>query len=309
MPKLTIKTTLFILAACLAVEGLGGLFFMASGLYNIAADEPHFTLARWMLQAGRTRSIQFRSRGIKVPNLRDPSLVRNGFVLYRKNCQPCHGAPGVAEQQIGRGINPKPPPLEIASNHWTNSQLFWITSHGLKMSGMPGFGSHLSETDRWAIVAFLRRIVLLSPADYERFSNATDLGIGGQNFSWVSNEDYGFAQLKAQGNSDRGRDLLHQYGCITCHTIAALSSGNTGPPLTDYAERQYIAGLLVNVPANTVAWITNPKRFKADTAMPNLNVQPAQALDMAAYLYTLGSPRRLTVLERIVAGHRSRSDY
>src|SRR5207248_4427425 len=254
--KVVIKTAFVAIAACLALEVIAGLLFMASGMYNIAADEPHFTLARWILQAGRTRSVEFRSRGMKIPNLRDPSLVRNGIVLYRKNCQPCHGGPGVAEEQIGRGINPKPPYLVIAANDWTDSQLFWITSHGLKMSGMPGFGARLSDKDRWAIVAFLRRMVLLSPADYERFAAAADRGLSAEALDWVSNDDYGFAQLKAHGNSRKGRDLLSTYGCTTCHTIPGVGGGYVGPPLTRFAERQYVAGLLVNVPATTVAWIT-----------------------------------------------------
>ncbi len=302
--KLIVKTAVAAIVACIALEGIGGLLFMASGLYNIAADEPHFTLARWGLQAGRTRSVEFRSRGMKVPNLRDPSLVRHGIVLYQKNCQPCHGAPGVGEEQIGRGINPNPPPLVTAANNWTDAQLFWITSHGLKMSGMPEFGARLSETDRWAIVAFLRRIVLLSPADYQRLTAAADLGTGSQSLSWVSNDDYGFAQLKAHGNSDKGRELVGRFGCVTCHTIPEVGSASVGPPLTNFAERQYIAGLLVNVPANTVAWITNPKQIKPNTAMPNLNVQPTQAMDIAAYLYTLGSPKRLEALRRIATSSR-----
>ena len=302
--KLVIKTVLVTMAACAALEVIVGLLFMASGMYNIAADEPHFTLARWMLQAGRTRSVEFRSGAIKVPNLRDPSLIRNGIVLYRKNCQPCHGAPGVAEEQIGRGINPKPPYLVVAANNWTDPQLFWITSHGLKMSGMPGFGARLSEKDRWAIVAFLRRMALLSPADYQRLAAAADSGFRTDAPDWLSNDDYGFAQLKADGNSSKGRQLVSRFGCTTCHTIPGLGSGSVGPPLTNFAERQYLAGLLVNVPASAVAWIADPKRFKPDTAMPKLNIQPTEARDIVSYLYTLGSPKRLKVLQQSATGKR-----
>ncbi|MBV9404683.1 MAG: c-type cytochrome [Acidobacteriaceae bacterium] len=297
-----IKTALIAIAGCLALEAAGGLLFMASGMYNIAADEPHFALARLFLQAGRTRSVQFRTGAIKAPNLREPSLVRHGIVLYQKNCQPCHGAPGVPDEQLGRGINPKPPPLVLATNNWTDAQLFWITSHGLKMSGMPAFGARLSEMDRWGIVAFLRRMVFLSPADYQQFIAAAELGADNETIRWVSKDDYGFAQLKAHGNAERGRELIRDYGCITCHTIPRIGSGDVGPPLTSFAERQYIAGLLVNVPVNAVAWITNPQQVKPKTAMPNLNVRPTEAVHIAAYLYTLGSPKRLKALQQTVAG-------
>src|SRR5207248_909722 len=113
---------------------IGGVLFMFSGIYNIAADEPHFAPLRWFLETGRTRSVQFHSRGIEVPAERsNPSLLTAGFVLYRKNCQPCHGAPGVPAEQIGRGNNPKPPPLETAAADWSDAELYWILSHGLKL--------------------------------------------------------------------------------------------------------------------------------------------------------------------------------
>jgi hypothetical protein len=53
----------------------------------------------------------------------------------------------------------------------------------------------------------------------------------------------------------------------------------------------------VNAPSNAVAFITHPEQINPKTAMPDLNVQPAEALHMTAYLYTLGSPKRITALE------------
>ena len=302
MQKSVVKIVVITIAACACAEAIGGLLFLASGTYNIAADQPHFALARWVLDTGKIRSVEFRGGGEKVPNLRDQSLVKNGLVLYRKNCQPCHGAPGVAEEQIGRGINPKPPPLSVAANNWTDSQLFWITSHGLKMSGMPGFDAELSEADRWAITAFLRRMPFLSPTEYQQLSAAADPNTNGKALEWIADGDYGFAQLKRRGDPAKGRVLLAQYGCTTCHTIAGLGSAKVGPPLTALAERQYIAGSLVNVPTNMVAWIVNPQQLKPQTAMPNLNVRSEEALHMTAYLYTSGSAKRLEALQRTATG-------
>ena len=142
-------------------------------------------------------------------------------------------------------------------------------------------------------------MVLLSPADYKRLTSAENLGVDDPLLNWPSNNDCGFAQLKAQGNPERGFELIQSYGCASCHMVPGLGQqGRVGPPLTKFAERQYIAGTLVNVPSNAVAWITNPKQFKPQTVMPNLNVQPAEALHITAYLYTSGSSDRLTALER-----------
>ncbi len=301
--KVIVKTALATIAAGIILEALGGVSFMASGFYNIAADQPHFEPIRWFLKTASSRSVVFHTLPERIPNLHDPSLIEQGLMLCRKNCQPCHGAPGVSAEQIGRGINPKPPSLVTMGNDWTNLQLFWIVSHGLKMSGMPAFGARLSETDRWAIIAFLRRVVLLSPAEYAHLTAAADAGVHDESLAWISNSDFGLQELKMKGNAIRGRELLRSYGCGTCHTIRNIYSGSVGPPLSNFAERQYIAGLVVNAPKNLVAWIRNPKRFKETTAMPVLNVSTRDAIDIAAYLYTLGSPKRLKVMQQAAGAH------
>ena len=91
------------------------------------------------------------------------------------------------------------------------------------------------------------------------------------------------------GNPDRGPTLIRSYGCGTCHTIAGVPGANglVGPPLAGIAQRSYIAGVLPNAPENMVRWIENPKAVDSLTAMPVLGVSPADARDIAAYLYTL----------------------
>src|SRR5437763_711746 len=91
------------------------------------------------------------------------------------------------------------------------------------------------------------------------------------------------------GDVSRGEHLLYSYNCGSCHRIpgAAEAKGTVGPPLSGFANRNYIAGSLVNTPGNLVLWIEDPKLVEAETAMPKLGVTTEQAKDIAAYLYTL----------------------
>ena len=93
----------------------------------------------------------------------------------------------------------------------------------------------------------------------------------------------------AEANADRGRDLLHRYGCNACHRIPGVTDavGTVGPPLDDIASRAYFAGVLPNSPPNLARWIEAPQSYKPGTAMPNLEVTDADARDMAAYLERL----------------------
>lgn len=93
----------------------------------------------------------------------------------------------------------------------------------------------------------------------------------------------------AEGDADRGKLLLQQYGCIACHRIPGVrnASGVIGPPLDRLGRRVYIAGTLVNSPSELASWIREPERLKPGTGMPNAHVTEHDARDMVAYLYRL----------------------
>jgi cytochrome c len=94
------------------------------------------------------------------------------------------------------------------------------------------------------------------------------------------------------GDVERGELLIAAYGCGSCHIIPGISGadGVVGPPLTDWAARQWIAGNLWNEPANLVAWLHDPQAIEPGTGMPSQGVTEEEAAHMAAYLYTLGAP-------------------
>ncbi len=101
----------------------------------------------------------------------------------------------------------------------------------------------------------------------------------------------------SQQNVDNGRGLIASYGCGSCHSIPGVPGANAvlAPPLDRFYERSYIAGQFPNTWENLVGWIQNPEQMKPGTAMPNLGVKPAEAADIAAYLYhqsTLGDSSR-----------------
>ena len=93
------------------------------------------------------------------------------------------------------------------------------------------------------------------------------------------------------GDPELGKVVISTMGCGACHVVPGVRGaiGKTGPPLTDFGRRQYIAGRLVNEPENLVAWILDPRAIDSATAMPTLGLNPTQARNAAAYLLTLGA--------------------
>lgn len=88
---------------------------------------------------------------------------------------------------------------------------------------------------------------------------------------------------------ERGRQLLAQYQCGSCHTIPDVQAarGRTGPALAAFGKRSYIAGQVPNGPDALVRWIVAPAAVVPGTTMPAMGVSPQDARDMAAYLLAL----------------------
>lgn len=103
-------------------------------------------------------------------------------------------------------------------------------------------------------------------------------------------EDVGSSAAETAGGSiRRGQAAVRRYGCASCHTIPGIEGADAlvGPPLDRVASRSYIAGVLVNTPENLVRWVRNPPKVDPLTAMPDLHVTEADALDIASFLATL----------------------
>ena len=91
------------------------------------------------------------------------------------------------------------------------------------------------------------------------------------------------------GDPKRGKALLAQYGCTSCHAIPGVDGpkGMVGPPLDHIGSRQFIAGKFANTPQTMAQWLQNPQRMDPQNAMPNLGVTALDARDMTAYLQRL----------------------
>ncbi len=90
-----------------------------------------------------------------------------------------------------------------------------------------------------------------------------------------------------QGDPHQGAAAIGKYGCGTCHVIPGLAraTGKVGPPLSDFADRTYIAGNSYNTATNLAAWIRRPDSVEPGTVMPTLGVSEQEARNIAAYLY------------------------
>jgi mono/diheme cytochrome c family protein len=260
-----------VLAGIAAAAFAGGAIALYAGFYDISATDQHLAPTYWLLDTGMRESVKRRAGEIEVPALTD---AERGFTIYRDHCVQCHGAPGIAPQPFALGMTPAPANLAYTAAHWKPAELFWATKHGIKMTGMPAWKYRLSDAEIWATVAFLKRLPLLSPAQYRELKAPAHRH-----------------EQPAAGapDAERGHQAINQYACVTCHRIPGVVGPNApvGPPLAGIAGRAMIAGRLPNSFDNMVRWLREPQAVDPLTAMPPLGVSERDARDIAAYLATL----------------------
>ncbi len=209
---------------------LGGSAVIYYGLYDVAATDPHWPATRWILETARVRSIKAHAASIKAPpGLDDPAVLPMGVEHFAAHCAVCHGAPGVSQGDIGRGLYPPPTDLAKAAPVYSTAELFWIVKHGIKMTGMPSWSDHTDE-ELWATVAFLKKLPGMSEQEYARLVMA-NMAHGAQHHHGGSEE----------GRPDSTAPASHEHHCHKSRPEnglppACLIAGNA-PQVLDQHEQ------------------------------------------------------------------------
>lgn len=157
-----IKAWLILLTAGI----LAAVAFVWFGVYNVAADDPHWRATHSLMDAVRSRSVSTRAAEIAVPALDDPALILSGAGNYDAMCVSCHLSPGASDTELSLGLYPTPPTwseLGVVDPR----EAFWVIKHGVKMSGMPAWGKSMDERYIWGMVALLQQFPRMTAAQYQ----------------------------------------------------------------------------------------------------------------------------------------------
>jgi len=80
-----------------------------------------------------------------------------GAELYKQHCALCHGLPLSPKSAIATGMYPHPPQLlqGIGATDVAPGETYWKIANGIRLTGMPGFGKSLAETQMWQVAILL----------------------------------------------------------------------------------------------------------------------------------------------------------
>lgn len=110
-----------------------------------------------------TPPVPFTAQFRENPVPASPENVDGGRALYRQSCFVCHGARGLGDGPAALTLNPRPVNLQLhVPQHPDGFLEYWI-AEGVGGTAMPPWKDHLSETQRWQLVRYLRELAAGRP--------------------------------------------------------------------------------------------------------------------------------------------------
>jgi mono/diheme cytochrome c family protein len=143
---------------------IGVVAFLRLGLMEVQADIPPSAFETRVMNSAVHASV--RRSAPDVPNPVEPTddnLIAGGK-FYLDACAGCHGTPGKPNNGHGAVLFPIIPELPVVGTEYTEAQVFWITKHGLRRSGMFANGAYAKDNDMWKAAAYIKRMNSLPPA-------------------------------------------------------------------------------------------------------------------------------------------------
>ena len=163
------KRAVLIAVALLAVALLTGAIAIGSMVRSglSAHDEPTRIEAA-VARTVRHWAIPSALRDAKNPVPLTPQVLAEARAHFADHCAGCHGNDGKGESGMGKQMYPKTPDMTLAATQsLSDGELFSIIENGVRLTGMPAFGSGTAESayGSWGLVHFIRHLPKLSPEE------------------------------------------------------------------------------------------------------------------------------------------------
>ena len=137
-----------------------GVVFAVSqfGLYPIGADNPPGSLERAIAGGAMDHYAAKHKPAGPNPVQIAPDNLTQGAREYEEHCAVCHGGAKAPISPMQDKFNPPTPQLINRIPHDDDPWLFWVTKHGVRMTGMPAWGSSMSDGEGGKYPSFGRTV-------------------------------------------------------------------------------------------------------------------------------------------------------
>ena len=152
-----------VLVTC-ALALLIGLVLIRQGRGFSAREQPT-GMERWVARKARDLAMPADAKSKLNPIPNTPEVLAEASAHWADHCFSCHANDGSGDTVIGKHLYPPSPDMRLPDTQkLSDGELFYIIQNGIRLTGMPAWGSGGShdEEDSWKLVHFIRHLPQLT---------------------------------------------------------------------------------------------------------------------------------------------------
>ena len=162
------KRTLLLSIAAAGVAGVAAFGWMAIRHGFSARDNPS-AIETYVAKAARRLSVPASERNAKNPFAPTPDVLNEARAHFADHCAICHGNDGSGKTQIGQNLYPKAPDMRLpATQNLTDGDIYYIIHNGIRLTGMPAWGTEVKDDDSWKLVLLIRHLSQLTAEEEDQ---------------------------------------------------------------------------------------------------------------------------------------------
>jgi mono/diheme cytochrome c family protein len=157
-----------VLALAFAVAAvLSGVWLWIARAHGFSAREKPRLLERMLARTARRWAVPANERDAVNPVAFSAEVFVESRAHFADHCATCHANDGGGRTEMGRNLYPRAPDMRLPDTQTlTDGELYWIIENGIRLTGMPAWGSgRADDADTWKLVHFIRHLKDLTPAD------------------------------------------------------------------------------------------------------------------------------------------------
>ena len=153
----------FLLGAIAApvLLGLTGLVYVKTMAHGFSARTKPLSIEKFAATQARLMVIPANGKNLVNPVPNSKEVIAEGRAHWADHCATCHANNGSGQTEMGRNLYPPAPDMrKRETQEMTDGELFYAIENGIRLSGMPAWGSDADhdKTASWNLVRFIRHL-------------------------------------------------------------------------------------------------------------------------------------------------------
>jgi mono/diheme cytochrome c family protein len=152
---------------------------VANQVRGFSTREPPTFVEQWLARAARSAAVPAAAKTHANPVPDIVEVISEARAHWADHCALCHANDGSGDTEMGRQMYPPAPDMrQAATQRLSDGELFYIIQNGIRLTGMPSWGSGSSHDEEasWKLVRFIRHLPHLTMEERKQMEKLNPKG-------------------------------------------------------------------------------------------------------------------------------------